>query len=119
MENGFLVDTRERCLRNAIPGLVIPCSVRQIPLVAVLDQDLEPLEDGEMMLTIDASERYDRYATCFSSQQAARLPEHKPWDYEIPLQDPQAKIPTGAVYKMTWEDDQAVRGDAKVDTNTA
>ena len=27
-ENGFLVDTQERCLRKAISGLVIPCSVR-------------------------------------------------------------------------------------------
>ena len=27
-DNGFLVDTQERCLRNAISGLVIPCSVR-------------------------------------------------------------------------------------------
>ena len=32
-ENGFLVDTQERCLRNAISGLVIPCSVRWIPSV--------------------------------------------------------------------------------------
>ena len=27
-ENGFLVDTQECCLRNAISDLVIPCSVR-------------------------------------------------------------------------------------------
>ena len=26
-ENGFLVDTQEHCLRKAISGLVIPCSV--------------------------------------------------------------------------------------------
>ena len=31
-EDGFLVDTQERCLRNAISGLVIPCSVRWIRL---------------------------------------------------------------------------------------
>ena len=100
-ENGFLVDTQERCLRNAIAGLVIPCSVRWIPSVTVLDLDLDPLEDGEIMLIIDGSERYSRYTTCFSSQQAARLPEHTTWNHEIPLQDPQAKIPTGAVYKRT------------------
>ena len=58
---------------------------------------------------MDASERYTHYATCFSSQQVARLPEHKPWDHEIPLQDPQAKIPTGAVYKTTWEQDKALQ----------
>ena len=105
MENGFLVDTQEHCLRNAISGLVIPCSVRWIPSVTVLDLYLKPLEDVEIVLIIDDSERYSGYATCFSSQQAARLPEPKPWDHEIPLQDPHAKIPIGAVYKTSWEED--------------
>ena len=61
------------------------------------------------MLIIDASERYSRYAACVSSQQAARLSEHKPWDHEIPLQDPQTKLRTGAVYKTTWEEDEALQ----------
>ena len=104
-EHGFLINPQERCLRNAISGLVIPGSVRWIPSVTVLNLYLEPLEDGEIVLIIDASERYSRYATCFASQQAARLPENKLWDHVIPLQDPHAKIPTGAVYKTTWEED--------------
>ena len=107
--NGFLVDTQERCVRNAISGLVIPCSIRWIPSVTVLDLDLQPLEDGEIVWIICATTRYSRYATCFSSQQAARLPEHKPWAREIHLQDPYAKIPTGAVYKTTWEEDEALQ----------
>ena len=107
-ENGFLVDTHERCLRNANSGLVIPCSVRWIHLVTVLYLHLEPLEDSEIVLIIDATERYSHYATCSSSQQAARLPEHKPCDHEIPLQAPQAKIHIGAVYKTTWEQDEAL-----------
>ena len=41
-------------------GLVIPCSVRWIPSVTVLDLYLEPLEDGEIVLIIDASEQYSR-----------------------------------------------------------
>ena len=68
----------------------------------------EPLEDAEILLIIDASERYSRYAQCFSAKQAARLLEHKSWDYQIPLQDPNAKIPTGAIYKATWEEDEAL-----------
>ena len=71
--------------------------------------DLKPLEDGEIVLIMDPSERYSRYTTCFSSQQAARLPEHKPWDHEIPLQDPHTKIATGAVYKSTWEEDEELQ----------
>ena len=108
-EHGFVVDTQERCLRIAISGLVIPCSVRWIPSVTVLDLYLVPLEDGEIVLIIHASERYSHYATYVSSLQAARLPEHKPWDHEIPLQDPQAKIPTGAVYQKTWEEVEALQ----------
>ena len=72
-ENGFLVDTQERCGRNAISGVIIPGSVRWIPSLTILDLHLEPLEDGKIVLLIDLRERYSRYATCFSSQQAARL----------------------------------------------
>ena len=60
MENGFLVDTQDRCLRNVNTGQVIPCSVRWIPEVLIMEE--EPLEDGEILLIIDASERYSRYA---------------------------------------------------------
>ena len=99
----MLVDTQEWCLRNAISGLVIPCFVRWIPSVTVLDSGLELLEHGEIGLIIDASERYSRYATCFSSQEAARLPEYKPLYDEIPLQDPHTKMATGEVHDTTWE----------------
>jgi len=108
-EHGFWVDTQARCLRKDLSGLIIPCSIRWIPSVSVLDLDLEPLEDGEILLVIDASERYSRYAQCFSTEQAARLPEHKSWDHEIPLQDPKAKIPAGAIYKTTWAEDEALQ----------
>ena len=61
-----------------------------------------------ILLIIDISKRYSRYTECFSAEQAARLPEHKSWDHQIPLQDPNAKIPTGAIYKTTWEEDEAL-----------
>ena len=94
-ENGFSVHTQDRCLRKVNGGQVIPCSVRWI--LEVLTMEEEPLEDGEMLLIIKASERYSRYAQCFSAEQAARLPEHKSWDHQIPLQDARVKIPTGAI----------------------
>ena len=77
VENGFSIDVEARCLRNVTTGLVIPFSVRYIPTVTVIDIEEEPLEDGEMLLIIDASERYSHYAQCISAEQAARLPEHK------------------------------------------
>ena len=54
-ENGSLIDTHDRWLQNAISGLVIPCSVRWIALVTVLDLDLKPLEDGEIVCIMDTS----------------------------------------------------------------
>jgi len=84
-EHRFWVDTQARCLRKDRSGLVILCSIRWIPSITVLDLDLEPLEDGEILLIIDASERYSRYGQYFSTEQAARLPEHKSWDHAIPL----------------------------------
>ena len=34
----------------------------------------EPLEDGEILLIIDASERYSRYAECFSAGTGSQTP---------------------------------------------
>ena len=59
-ENGFPVDTQDRCLRNVNCGQVIPCSVRSIPEVLMIEE--EALEDGVILLIIDARERYSRYA---------------------------------------------------------
>ena len=109
VENGFMVDTQERCLRNVETGLVIPCSVRWIPSVTLIDIDVEPMLDGDVLLILDVRERYNHYAQVFSVEQAARLPEHKPWDHQIPLIDPHVKIPTGAIYKTTWEEDEALQ----------
>jgi len=109
VENGFMVDTQERCLRNVETGLVIPCSVRWIPSVILINIDVEPMLDGDVLLILDVRERYNHYAQVFSAEQAARLPEHKAWDHQIPLIDPHVKIPTEAIYKTTWEEDEALQ----------
>ena len=69
----------------------------------------EPLEDGEILLIIDTSEEYSCDSQCFSTKQTARLPKKKSWDHQIQLQDPNAKIPTRAIYKTTWKEDEALR----------
>jgi len=56
VENGFMVDTEGRCLRNVNTGIVIKCSVRWIPSVTSLDLDLEPIVDSEVLLIIDVRE---------------------------------------------------------------
>ena len=53
-KNGFSVDTQDRCLRNVNTGQVIPCSVRWIPEVLIMEAEL--LEDGEILLIIDVKE---------------------------------------------------------------
>ena len=65
-ENGFSVNTQDRCLRNVNSGQVIPCSVRWILEVLIIEE--EPLEDGEILLIIDASAQYSRYAQCVSAE---------------------------------------------------
>jgi len=79
-EHGFWVDTEARCQRMDLSDLVIPCSIRWIPSVSILDLDLKEEEDSEILLIIDTSERHSRYVQCFLIEQAARLPEHKSWD---------------------------------------
>ena len=59
MENASLVDTQDRFLRNVNSGQVIPCSLRWIPEVLIMEE--EPLEDGKILLIIDGREQYTRY----------------------------------------------------------
>ena len=58
MENRFSVDTQDKCLRNVNNSRVIPCSLRWIPEVLIMEE--EPLEDGEILVISDASKRYSR-----------------------------------------------------------
>ena len=37
--NAFSVDTQDRCLRNINSGQVIPCSVRWIPKVLIVEEE--------------------------------------------------------------------------------
>ena len=106
-ENGFSVDTQDRCLRNVSNGQVILSFVRWS--LGVLFMEEEPLGDAEILLIIDARERYLCCTKCFSAEQVARLPEYKSRDHLIPLQDTNAKIPTGAIYKTTWEEEEGLR----------
>ena len=69
----------------------------------------EPLENGEILLIIDTSEQYSSYAECFSAKESARLSKHKFWYHQIPLQNPNTKVPTGAIYKTTWEEVEALK----------
>ena len=53
MENEFLVDTQDTCLRNMNSRQIIPCSVRWIPEVLIMEK--EPLEDDEILQIINGS----------------------------------------------------------------
>ena len=53
-ENRFSVDTQDPCLKNVHTGQVIPCLVRWI--VELLIMEAKPLEDRKILLIIDASE---------------------------------------------------------------
>ena len=47
--------TQDSCLRNVNTGHVIPCFVRWIPDILILEEEL--LQDSEILLIIEASER--------------------------------------------------------------
>ena len=101
------MDSQDRCLKDVNTDQEISCSVGRIPEVLIMEEKL--LEDCKIMLIINTSERYFRYAECFSAEQAARLPEYKSWDHQIPLEDPNVKVRTGSIYKTNWEEDEALR----------
>ena len=48
------MDTQDRCLRNVNTAQAISCCVRWIPEILIMAE--EPLEDGKILLIIDASE---------------------------------------------------------------
>ena len=68
----------------------------------------EPLEDGEILVITNASEEYSHYSQCFSSKHTANLLENKSRNHQIPLYDPNIKIPIGAIYTTTWEKDKGL-----------
>ena len=53
-DNRFSVLTQNRCVSNVNSGQVIACSIRWIPKVLIMKEEL--LEDGELLLIIDATE---------------------------------------------------------------
>ena len=108
-EQGLVVNIPDRCLENRSLHYTIPCSVHYLPTVLTMNLEEDPIEEGDILMMIDATERYHKYATVFSSEQASRLPERKSWDHEIRLRDPNSKIPSGAIYKTTWEEDLALQ----------
>ena len=62
------MDPIDRCLRNVSTGLVIPCSVKWIPTVSLINLEEETLKNGEVLLIFDASERYSPYAQVFCTE---------------------------------------------------
>ena len=111
-ENGFSVDVPNSRLVNELSRVIIPCTTRHIPSVTLLaldDNETFDLEEGEILLILDARKQYSRYAAVFSQEQAARLPDHTKWDHQIPLKDSTTKVPGGRmIYKTTWEEKEAL-----------
>ena len=70
-ENGFSVDVSNSRLVNEISGIIIPCTTRHllsIVLLSLEDEDRWELEEGEILLMLDARDRYSRYTQVFSKE---------------------------------------------------
>ena len=74
-----------------------------IPTIALMTPDERIDLSTDIVLIIDASDKYVKYQQAFSAEQASRLPEHRSWDHQIPLK-PGTKPPNGPIYKMTYEE---------------
>ena len=59
-------------------------------------------------MVLDVASEYASYTKVFSEELANRMPPHREYDHEIPLKDGD-KIPNGITYKMTMEEEEALR----------
>lgn len=59
-------------------------------------------------MVLDVVSEYSSYIKVFSEELANRMPPHRKYDHEILLKEG-AKIPHGITYKMTMEEEEALR----------
>ena len=107
-ENGFILDPVKRTLEKA--GCVVQCSELNLPKVALIEASelTLTLEKEDCIFILDVASEYPRYLEVFSEELANRMPPLRKWDHEIILQEG-AKIPNGVTYKMTMEEEEALR----------
>ena len=107
-ENGLSLYPIKRTLTG--PNCSISCSKLQLPTITLIESNLLTLENADCVMILDVTSEYSKYLQVFSEEQANRMPPHRKWDHEIPLKDgPNTKIPPGVVYKMTREEEEALR----------
>ena len=109
-ENSFAINPMQRSLDSAgdagNPGYSIKCSELQLPRIT--PGTSLTIDEGDLVIVLDAATEYSRYQKVFSTEQANRMPPHRKWDHEIRLQ-PGSKIPNGITYKVTMEEEAALR----------
>ena len=105
-ENGFILDPVKRTLEKS--GCVIQCSELNLPKVAIIETPELTLEKDDCIFILDVASEYPQYMEVFSEELANRMPPLRKWDHEITLQEG-AKIPNGVTYKMTMEEEEALR----------
>ena len=108
-ENGLSLDPINRRLTGL--GCSISCSQLQLPTITIMEANSNLIfETADCIMILDVVSEYSRYLKVFSEEQANRMPPHRKWDHEITLKDgPNTKIPTGVTYKMTREEEEALR----------
>ena len=87
-------------------GYSIKCTELQLPRITSIDSPV--IDDGDLVMVLDAATEDASYQRVFSTELANRMPPHRKWDHEIQLQ-PVAKIQNGVTYKVTMEEEAALR----------
>ena len=104
-ENGFILDPIKRTLTRS-DSYSIQCS--EVPKVTFTHFDNDLLDDGDLIMVLDVASEYASYIKVFSEELANRMPPHRKYDHAIPLKEG-AKLPNGITYKMTMEEEEALR----------
>ena len=98
-KNGFVINPMNRSLDN-VGKYLIKCTELQLPRITPIDSMAVAVNEGDLVMVLDAVTEYAQYQRVFSTELANRRPPHRKWDHEIELQ-PEVKIPNGVTYKVT------------------
>ena len=79
---------------------------KPVPLPTVEDGTWEDALNGKQLIILDLN-KFPLFSKLDRKEQAYQLPSHSKYDNTITFR-PDTKIPNGSVYRMLWEEDEAL-----------
>ena len=107
-ENDFCINTTKCRIWRQSDNQNIVCRERKIPRIEIISAN-DRFAADKTVIIINIAIRYAAYAKLWSSNQANKLPQHIEFDHPITFKDPEARPPIRPMYKMIWEEEEALR----------